>query len=220
MEEILKEYIAYYEARMKRFEGNPLYPNSFNSEKALYDAIASCEKLEDFKDKESSGNLSVKNAVALVKDQAAAELEHYTELKEAVRAKAPEETLQVIDKAQTALDVANIASDVETKWSKEIAVDLFTDAFYDSYLSHLEHIEVLQKAVVPDQWKKEQEQSLADEIQSFKESLASDRENNGAWQSGWRLNTDSLWEDRHRRKVPLPDDSLKRRISEYDQHAD
>ena len=75
MSNYLQDYKAYYQLRMKRFEGNPDYIKSFESEKAIYNAIASCNTLEEFKDK--LGDLNEKNAIALIIDEYSIRLKHY-----------------------------------------------------------------------------------------------------------------------------------------------
>lgn len=218
MDQLLVDYIAYYAARMKRYEGNPLYANSFASEKALRDALASCGKLEEFRAKLEADNLSVKNAIALAKDKAAAENKHYHDLEELIRAQASDEILQTIDKAQTALDVTNICSDAETRGVRAITIDELHDTF-TSYLIHLENIEVYRHAEVPEEWKGEQEESAREAEQLFRDQVEAERKNHHAWQAGWKLDTNRLWEARHRRKIALPDDSLKQRIAEFEKLA-
>ena len=67
MEQRHKEYIEYYQSRLKKYEKNPLYINSYQSEKALYDAIANAANIEEFGNTVESLNLAVKNAIAWLK---------------------------------------------------------------------------------------------------------------------------------------------------------
>jgi len=213
----LEEYQAYYKTRMERFENNPLYPNSYQSEKALYDAIASCSELEDFKGKLESGNLNIKNAIALIKDKYIARLAHFKELKEDIRALGPERVLSKIDQAATDLEVVNMVSDIEVANGIEIAVDEFTDTFYTSTWKVLEDIEVYEKAEIPDQYKAEFQSSIDEMKKSIRDRYQQEEENNTAWKAGWKFDFDLIWEERHRRKIPFKDDMLTKRINQAKQ---
>ncbi len=83
MADYLEEYKTYHRLRMQRYQNNPEYKNSYESEKAIYEAIASCNTLEEFKDK--LGNLNEKNALALIIDEYSIRLKHYEEIKEPIR---------------------------------------------------------------------------------------------------------------------------------------
>jgi hypothetical protein len=216
MDQILEDYKAYYRSRMEQYEGNPLYANSYQSEKALYEAMASCSELIEFKDK--MGNLNIKNGIALILDKEGARKKHFEELKEFVRAAGPAENLEKIGAAQTDMDLVNIASDIETKHSRLIAIDLFTDAFYPSYWRLLEHIEMEETAEIPDEWKAEAAENKREWIQRLNESIRDDEDNNKAWEPTWKFDPQQVWEDRHRRKIPVPDEAVTKRISEYNQH--
>ncbi len=95
MDQIFEDYKLYYKARMDKYENNPLYLYSYQSEKALSDAMQSCNQLADFKEK--LGDLNVKNAIALIKDQETARLAHYSNLREEKRAISPGLILNDID---------------------------------------------------------------------------------------------------------------------------
>ena len=100
MDDILQEYKDYYRARYERIAGNPRYPNSIASEKKLYDAMASCNELEEFKDK--IGNLHELNAVALVLAQETIRNEEFTKLKEDIRALGPQSIVERCKQVTTA----------------------------------------------------------------------------------------------------------------------
>lgn len=179
----------------------------------MYEAIASCEKLEDFRDKMMTGNLNVKNAIALAKDQATARKAHYEALKEVIRQKGPEEILSKVEKAQTDIDLANLLAEIEQKNSLEISVDEFLSGFYGNF-KLLEDLEVYKNAEVPAEWKDERQLGIERDSKAVKESIESDEENAQSWQQGWQYKFEQLWEERHRRKIPVPDASLEKRIAE------
>lgn len=209
------EYIDYYKARMKKYEGNPLYPNSYASEKALYDAIAGITDLEEFKTKMQQGNLHTKNAIALVKDQETAEKKHWEDLKEPIKAKGCASVLAVIDSFNDVMTMITETNNIRQKNSLEQSVDGFIDGFYSDFLA-LENIEVYEKADVPSRWRAEREDSIremkADGKKLFAEvTLPRARE----WDPNWKWNHELVWEDRHRRVIPVPDETIRRRIPQH-----
>ena len=215
MEERHKQYIKYYEARMKKYEKSKMYPRSYKTEKALFEAISSVSDLKEFKTKLEEENLAVKNAVALTKDKETAFKELYHKLKEFVRAKSSEDILEKIDEAKTDQDVVIIVTDIDQKNSVKIAVDLFTDEFYGDF-KVLEDIEVWENAEVPDEWKVEIRESVQRDIEKGrKDWQESVLPNNRNWDSNWNFNYDLVWEECHRRLIPFPDEIVKERIEQH-----
>ncbi|BDZ69113.1 hypothetical protein [Methanobacterium ferruginis] len=216
MEKRHQEYMEYYQARLKKYENNPLYPHSYHSEKELYEAIANSENLDEFGRKVEDGNLAVENAIALVKDQETARKKLYQELKEEIRLHAPLRILDVIDTLKTDLELTNTVSEIEGEVSNEIALDLFTEEIYYDLLS-LEEIEVFQSAEVPDEWKQEINQDYPQELitmgrEDWNESVIP---NAHKWDPEWQYTFDLIWEERHRRLIPIPDEVLKKRIEQF-----
>ncbi len=215
MKERHKQYIKYYEVRMKKYENNKLYTRSYKTEKALYDAISTASDLNEFKNKLEAGNLAVKNAIALTKDKETAFKELYNKLKEFVRAQSSEEILEKIDEAKTDQDVVNIVTDVDQKNSVKTSIDLFTDEFYSDF-KVLEDIEVLENAEVPDEWKAEIKESIQKDIADGRKQWEEDvLPNNRNWDPNWSFNYDLIWEERHRRLIPFPDEIVKKRIEQH-----
>jgi hypothetical protein len=218
MDERHSDYVAYYEARMKKFEGSELYKESALTEKALYEAIASCEKLEDFKEKLEAGNLHVKNAIALIKDKEKGFRDLYLKIKEVIRAKAAEQILEKVDEIETVEDLTTFVTEIETKNSIAISVDEFTDEFYYDF-DVLESIEVRKNAEVPDEWKKDIDEKVQDMIakgrEDWKESVVPNARN---WDPNWSFNYDLIFEERHRRKIPFPDEIVKKRIDQHKEY--
>jgi hypothetical protein len=211
MDQLLEDYKSYYKARMDRYEGSELYKNSYASEKALYEAMASCSQLEEFKDK--IGNLNIKNAIALVKDKELARKKNFEQMKETVRAKGPAEILENIDKANDINEVIRISNEIDQKNMVEISVDGFTDVFYDK-IKFLEDIEIFEKAVIPDKWKSLQESSKKRAISDLCQRYDDNEKTAHQWKENWTFDYNLIWEERHRRKIPLSDEIVKRRIEE------
>jgi len=209
------DYIEYYKTRLKKYENNPLYKNSYQTEKALYDAIATITVLDDFKIKMQEGNLHAKNAIALVKDQETAEKRHWEDLKEPIKARGCGQVLDVIDSFTDVGTMITQTNDIRQKNSIEQSIDGFTDGFYGDFLV-LENIEVLEKGEVPARWKAEREESIREmmaEGQKLFEEVTLPRARE--WDPQWKWNHDLIWEDRHRRVIPVPDSTIKRRIPQH-----
>jgi hypothetical protein len=213
MDQLLQDYKAYYKARMDKWEGNPLYPNSFLTEKALFEAMDSCNELIEFKDK--IGDLNIKNAIALVKDKETARLQHYLELKEDVRALGPKKTLERIDQATTDMEVAELASKAEHEAMILIAVDQMADHFYSDIIPRLETLDVLRNIEGAEKYQSDIAYSIQEEIRKLKEGVKDLEENAQSWQEGWKFNPDLIWEHRHRKRIPLPDEVIQKRLTEY-----
>ena len=215
MEERHKKYVKYYETRMKKYENSKLYSRSYETEKSLFDAISTVSDLNEFKTKLEEGNLAVKNAIALTKDKETAFKELYHKLKEFIRAQSSEEILEKIDEAKTDQDVVNIVTDIDQKNSVKISIDLFTDEFYSDF-KVLEDMEVWEKAEVPDEWKAEIKENIQDDIAKGSKQWENDiLPNNRNWDPDWSFNYDLIWEERHRRLIPVPDDVVKKRIEQH-----
>ncbi len=212
MDKILEDYKAYYNARMKRFEGNPMYKNSYASEKAIYEAIAGCKELSEFKDR--LGNLNIKNAVALIKDQAKARKENFLKMKEVIRAKCPIEILANINEDPDNInDVIEFVNEVNQKNIVDISIDGFTDIFYDNF-KLLEDLQVYEEADVPSKWKSTRQQSIERDESAVKKSYKMNEDSARQWKEGWTFVYEPIGEHRHRRKIPLPSESIKKRIEQ------
>ena len=215
MEQRHQEYIDYYKARMKKYENNSLYLNSYESEKALYEAIANVEKLEDFKDVLFKNNLHVKNAIALVKDQEKARFDHFMKLKETIRAKGPKAVLDVVDQYTDIDELTTKTGELHQTNSVEISVDLLNDEFYSDF-TYLENVLVYETAKVPKRWEKKYREWAKEDIKKHNELWEENTLPNARnWDPNWDLNYDLLWEERHRRKIPIPDEALKKRIEQH-----
>lgn len=216
MDKRREEYTAYYKSRMLKYKGNPAYKNSYESEKALYEAIANSATLEEFGEKLKSQKLNIKNAAALIKDREALRAELYESEKEFVRLEAPKRILDVIDGAGSETEIVNTVNDIETDVSKKITVDLFTDEFYGEFMT-LENIEVYENAEVPDEWKHEinvehPAEMISEGRKSWTEHILP---NARQWDENWNFDFNLIWEERHRRKIPVSDELVKKRIEQF-----
>jgi hypothetical protein len=203
----LEDYKAYYHLRMKRFEGNPVYTRTFESEKAIYDAIASCNTLEEFKDK--LGDLNEKNAIALIIDEYNIRLKYYSEMYDTIRANG---CRHIIDKAATisnVVDLMTMVSEEENKTNLELTADTI-HPFDDS--GYIERIRVWEEANVPEQYKSRYQQYADEEKQKLMEAYAAVEKNLNDWQPGWKFNFNRILEERHRRKLPFSDEVLDNNI--------
>ncbi|TAL32723.1 MAG: hypothetical protein EPN93_15570 [Spirochaetes bacterium] len=215
MEQLHQEYIDYYRARLKKYENNPHYKNSYETEKALFDAISGVAELKDFRDVLFKNNLHNKNAVALVKDQETLRQEMYGAIRETVRAKGSADILAALPGITDVNALTQRVTELGLANSDEIALDLMTDYFYQDFLQ-LEWIEVLEKGEYPSRWKSD----VKEGIERWKDSL---RKN---WTDSilpaarkikpdYKFDYALLREDRHRRKIPVGDETLARRIEQH-----
>lgn len=212
MDSLLEDYKNYYRVRMERYENDSLFQHSYQSEKALFDAMNSCSELSEFRGK--VGTLMTENAKALVRDKAIARLNHYNELEEPVRAKAPEKILASVDSAQDANEIATVVSEIEQSVSNEISVDGFYDVIGTDLIPLLEDLEVTKKAQIPGKYESERAGAVAEIEKSIKDRISDTREQASQWNPGWNFDLDVIWETRHRKKIALDDTLLEKRINE------
>ena len=214
MEQIFKDYLLYYEARMKRWQNSEAYTHSYKSEKALYDLVASCSSMEELQSKADAFRaLTVQNAIALVKDQETYRKRIYEDCKEFIRAKGPATILEKIDGSNTDMELVNIVNKVMQENSIEITVDQLVNFFYADFIG-MENYEVYQQSNIPDEWKADCKQYAQDILDSGKKiwqehQLPEARH----WKAGWVLDYELLNEDRHRRLIPVNDEELKKKIA-------
>lgn len=212
MDNLLDDYKAYYKVRMERYENDPLYLNSYQSEKALYDAMNSCSELSEFKEK--IGDLNIKNAIALVKDQETARLNHFNLLEEKVRALAPGWILEKIDSASDANGVVTISSEMEQKASVAITLDGFIDFIWLDIIPLLESLEVTKKADIPAKYENDRQAEINDIENSIRQRLSDTISEARNWDPNWLLNLNLVYEHRHRKKIPLSGQILEKRLTE------
>ncbi|MBD3360397.1 hypothetical protein GF366_01190 [Candidatus Peregrinibacteria bacterium] len=218
MDQALKEYIEYYRARMKRYENNPMYINSYETEKALFEAISSCETLKEFKEK--VGDLPLKNAIAFVKDKNKALKELYDKLNEPVRGGSTKEILETIDEAEinSDMDLVNFLADIEQKHSRLILKDELGITEFIGDIDMLENIETWENADVTDEFEEEVNEKSPKEARKEGQKDWEERvlPKIRDWFPDWEIDYDAILnEERHRRKLPYPDDVVKKRIEQH-----
>lgn len=218
MDQRQEEYTQYYEARMKKYENNPNYKNSYLTEKALYELMRDAKTKEEYQEKFFGEKLNIKNGIALVKDRETLRLNHFKKINEPIRARGPASILAEVDSYESEADLTTKTSNLTQKNSIEISIDGFIDYFYSDFLV-LEHLEVARKAEVPDRWKKEQEEYIEETIKEGRQDWQEQNIPNARqWDPDWNFNTDLIHEERHRRRIPVPDDTVKRRIEEFKEY--
>jgi len=212
MDQLLEDYKLYYKARLDKYENNPIYPNSYQTEKALSDAMNSCNELHEFKDK--LGDLNIKNSIALIKDQETARLTHYTSLQEDKRAISPQLILRDID---TATDV-NTAIEISNKHDQvglvEISVDGFIDHVWGKLIPALERLDISRNAEYPAKYEDKRQEEITTEEQWIREEIQSITKQLKDWKPEGNFDIELVWEHRHRKNIPIPDDVLRNRLTE------
>jgi hypothetical protein len=216
MDQRHKDYIDYYRVRMQKYENNPVYKNSLEAEKAMYDAISGIQELEEFREKMQSGNLNVKCGIALVKDQETARIQHYKDINEPIRSHAPERILEMVDNITTDMDLVEKVNNINSEVSIEVSVDnLIRQFIYD--LDSLENIEVWQNAEVPAEYKQRVNIEYSEENKAEYQKILNGNILPRAkeWDPNWDFDYSLLWEERHRRRIFFSDELLKKRIEQH-----
>ena len=201
---------------MHKYENNPVYKNSLEAEKAMFEAISDIKELEEFREKVFSGNLHVKCAIALVKDQEIERLKHYREINEPVRSHAPQRILEIVDAVKSDMDLVEKVNNIESKVNIEVSVDnLIRQVIYD--LDSLELIEVWENADVPAEYKQKVNHDYSADFKAEYQKLLKDNILPRAreWDPNWDFDYSLLWEERHRRRIFFSDELLKKRIEQH-----
>ena len=218
MDQILEDYKSYYRVRMERYQNDPLFAQSYLSEKAIHDCISTVNTMNDLMQSKTTEfrELSVKNGVALVTDQANCRLQFYQKEQEDIRAKGQQQILDKIAAATDPMQIVSIVSELQTKNDVEVMVDnLWPTHFYNDAIRWLEIIEVSATAIVPDKWMAEMKQENADNKKMFLDGSAGFLTAIRNYEPGWQWNYELLWVHRHRKKSLLPDAVIQQRIEEH-----
>jgi hypothetical protein len=219
MDQTHREYVDYYRVRAGRANEAGIYPESAAIEQERYEALAACGELGDFKEANEKGDFGNRLAAAQVRDKARARLKHYHETEQTVRAAGEEATVAAAtaragQKPRDVMDLMTAIGEIENRTSINLIVDAATDEFYDAF-DALEDIEVWEKAEVPDDWKRKDlamvEKTIAQETADFAEATRRVRE----YKADWTLDHALVWEARHRRLIPVGDQTIKGRIPEH-----
>ncbi|MDI6643824.1 MAG: hypothetical protein QME14_02105 [Methanobacteriaceae archaeon] len=94
-----------------------------------------------------------------------------------------------------------------------------TDYFYNDF-SSLEEIEVYRSAEVPEEWQNEINHQYPQKMISLgreswlKDVIPSVHE----WDPEWKFNFELIWQDRHRRLIPVHDEVVTKRIEQFKEY--
>lgn len=212
MDKLLEDYKAYYLSRSKRYAGNPNFKRTAEVEKKLSDAMNSCSVIDDAKDK--FGDLPALCATAQLLDKSEYSMRVYTDLKETVRAKGNADVLQKCVGINNTTDLIRESTEIFLNNSKEISEDTGTVSFFKSSLSKLEEIEEYENAKAPGNYEAEMRKSAERSKQELKNSLATSLTEFRKYHPTYNFNWDGLWEHRHRKLIPIPDEILTKRINQ------
>jgi len=215
MEQRQREYVEYYRVRYRKVQDSSLYPHTAQAELEMLRAIESAPSLEAFGDLVRERALNVKVAVARVRDEQIARVNHYLERKEKVRAGSALEILRTLDERDfdDVMELSSMVTDVETRWMNRISADEhLIEEFWGDW-KILEDIECDEHAEVPERWKAERRAAAQREIVRGNESWRDHGlPNIRKFDPSYTANHDLLREPRHRRKVPIGDGAFERRI--------
>ncbi|HAA00481.1 MAG TPA: hypothetical protein PK637_10940 [Flavobacteriales bacterium] len=210
MTDYLKEYQEYYRVRMQRYENDPEYTDSYQSEKAIYEAIAGVNEMEGFR--ERLGNLNELNAVAYTRDKQRMYLRHFESMQETVRAQTPKRIMDKAPSYEKVMDLIEMINNEEAKGMLEITADSVSP--FDNWIL-LEYIELYSKADVPEQYKSTYKKYIDDYTKDQRERLAHSEGEIGKFVPGWKFKKDLPTEFRHRRKFPVNDAAFEARLKQF-----
>ena len=219
MDERHADYVEYYRVRAAKYDNSPMYPESRAAEHALLEAFEHSESLEEARTKIEAGNLTVANAAALVRDQERTRAACYDELDEPVRARAPKAVMAAIDGITDPIELVNAANRARTR---ELNVEVIDELVrtIEADFTPLETLEVWQRAEIPDRWRSQYDGFTHDLVEDYRHLWAETRLPAARqWDPNWTLDYRQVWEPRHRRRIPLPDDLLRRRLEQHHQHG-
>lgn len=203
MIDYLQVYKQYYFVRMKRYEGNAGYVNTFAAEKSLFDIINTCKTLEGFKSKIGDANEQV--AIALVTDQQQIRLKHYGEIKETIKA---ESCRSIIEKARllnNSTDLISMVNEEQNAVNIAIATDIISP--FDD-MGYLENIEIWEQSEVPPAYKERFSTYANEQKAKLKNSYANMENEMNKWKPGWQFDFEKIDEERHCRLLPFSDEVI------------
>ena len=210
----MAEYQAYYRARLRRYDNNPLYPATAAAEREMCAAVEASTSVEDMQQRVVGAGLNIATGRALLRDQATARAALFAETSETVRAQGPAAVLAGVDAVTDAAALASLGSTAELDAQRAVTADELTRLWTTS-LAALENVEVWQNAVVLDQWRAELAGYVADTSASQRQVWAQLTTDAQQQAPGWRFDEARAREDRHRRLVPMPDATLDRRLAQH-----
>lgn len=215
MEQRLQEYVEYYRVRAAKYEESPLYRQSARSERALLEAFESSGTLEEARAKVEEGDLATENARALIVDQERARAALYDSLEEPVRAAISGAVLEAVAGIDDPVELANAAGRARTATQNAVLVDELVRAF-ETDVTVLEDLDVLEHADVPPEWRPELEREAA-RLAAQTADVWRDVRLPAArqWDPSWHFDYGVLLAPRHRRRLPVADAYLAELVDEH-----
>ncbi len=211
------ELVAYYRARLARYERDPQYPHSRAAEQALYDAVSSARTQDEARERMNAGQLALRAAIARVRDVETMRAAHWDHLQEPVRAAPHHEALRALDATPpaSAHDLAELVSTIHSRASARITADEELRTRFLGALDQLDELERLERAHVPASWHDERGRAHAQIIAGLKVGFDAATVECHKFVPDWRPDWDALLAPRHRRRIPLPDAVLTERLARY-----
>lgn len=212
-------YLAYYKARAARYQANPIYQQTAATETVIAESLAAATSLEQWDEQAKNQKLNLASATALICDQARVEANHWRSLDEPVRASGPEALLEEFDYGtleHDAVGIAMRAAEIRDQNRKDITVDELVRVF-ETRILILEQREIWATAEVPERWRAELAETIAESTADGREvwqsaTLPAARQ----WDEDWTFDSELVWETRHRRRIPLPDEVVARRLQQFE----
>lgn len=212
MDKLLQDYKSYYATRAKRYEGNPIFHRSAIAEANLSNAMQGCSQLEEFKDR--LGNLNQICATALTLDQSEYRARIFNELQEKVRAKGNSDVVEKCENIQDVNELIRHSTEIFLNNAKDIGKDEGTVTYFKSYLQYLESIDVMENSTFSSSYKSDIAKSCEKEKQDLKRIAAESLIEYQKYHPDFFYDWDGLWEHRHRKLIPIPDEVLTKRINQ------
>ncbi|MCB0477584.1 MAG: hypothetical protein KDC84_05450 [Crocinitomicaceae bacterium] len=213
MSDLLTQYKEYYKVRKERYEDNPNYPNTYQTENAMYEAMNSCAELGEFKEK--LGNLNEQNAVNLTIDEYTMRKKYFDELGEPVRVLAANRILEKCKSLSTTQEVITVAQEEENKNSIEISMDESVRYFISDEWKYMDDIEIYSNAEVPSSYKSSMQRRVETAVNRIKESKNHLEKNNRDWDPNWSYHPEENLNPHHFRLVPYSKQHLEEKLEQY-----
>lgn len=217
MDQRHREYVEYYRARFRRYEGDAVYPRMREAERAMLDAIETAPDLETFGERVRSGSLHVRCAVALVLDQEEARARLYESLDEPVRARPHRQVVECLSNGdiRDVGELNTLVSKILDAGNIPISADeVLRDELWND-LKVLEDVQCWSEAEVPDEWRAERAEFVKETLARLSESIRTRTTEMRKFDPAYAPDWDALWQARHRRRLTVPDATLHRRIDEH-----
>ena len=210
-----QEWLDYYRALAARYQDNSLYPTAGPAAWQTMDVIDDAPDIDAFKKTIWTGTLLLDHAKSLVRDRETARAAAYDAVGDAVRAHGARTILSSLDGIVDLPSLNDMLAAVREQTERAAAIDAVVDRVGDD-LAALEDLEVWETAEVPEEWQDELADlaaaAYAAGVLRWRDEIAP-----AACQiwEGWSFDDREVWADRHRRRLPLPDAVVERRLEQH-----